>query len=441
MLCPFQTLIIVASHRFCLPSIGFVMFTRLAVATFLVLSSFPACQHGSAAEQWPQFRGPQGDGHSSAVGLPTKWSATENVKWRTSIEGRAWSSPVVWDDQIWVTNAPPDGKQLFAICLDGQTGEVVHNIKVFDVPKPQPLGVDRNSYASPTPVIEEGRIYVHFGAHGTACLDTKTGETIWSRQDLQCNHHRGPASSPIVWEDLLILTFDGFDFQYVAALNKKTGKDVWRTDRKLNYGTDNGDAMKAYSTPQVVEVDGKPQLLSPAAGWTAAYEPRSGKEIWKIKTDGMNAACRPVVGDNQAFMCAPDGGVQLFAVKLGGAQGDVTGTHLEWSKSGLRYSSPILVDDLLYMASDDGVVTCLEAKTAKTIWRERLGKQFMSSPIYGDNKLYFCDEHEKTYVVQPGRKFTLLATNELPGGFMASPAVYGKSLILRTKDAVWRIEE
>lgn len=348
---------------------------------------------------------------------------------------------MVWDDQIWVTTAPPDGKEAFAICLDAATGEVIRDIKVFDVLQPQSLGVERNSYASPTPVIEEGRIYVHFGAHGTACLDTKTGEKIWSREDLECNHHRGPASSPIVWQDLLILTFDGFDLQYVTALNKKTGEDVWRTDRKLNYGTDNGDAMKAYSTPQVVEVDGKPQLISPAAGWTAAYDPRSGKEIWKLKTGGMNASCRPVVAGDRAFIVAPDGGIQLFAMKLGG-EGDITASHLEWklTKGSLKYSSPVLVDDLLYMASE-GVISCVDAKTAKTVWQERLGGTYMSSPLYGDGKLYFFNEDGKTFVVAPGRKFNLLATNELPGGFMASAAVHGKALILRTKDAVSRVEE
>jgi outer membrane protein assembly factor BamB len=327
--------------------------------------------------------------------------------------------------------------------LDAATGDVVHDLKVFDVAKPQPLGVDRNSYASPTPVIEEGRIYVHFGAHGTACLDTKSGKTLWARQDLECNHFRGPASSPVVWNDLLILTFDGFDFQYVTALDKKTGEDVWRTDRKFNYGTDNGDSMKAYATPQVVTVAGKPQLIAPSAAWTAAYEPNSGKEIWRVKHGGMNAACRPVVSEGGlAFIGAPDGGIGLFALKLGG-EGELAQSNVEWklSKGAPRYSSPVLVDDLLYMGSEQGVVTCVEAATAKVLWQERLGGLFMPSPLYADGKLYFFNEEGKTFVVATGREFKLLATNELPGGFMASPAVHGKALILRTKDAVWRIEE
>jgi outer membrane protein assembly factor BamB len=356
--------------------------------------------------------------------------------------GRAWSSPVVWGDQIWVTNAPPDGKQLFAIGLNATSGDVVHNVKVFEVEKPQPLGVDRNSYASSTPVIEEGRIYVHYGAHGTACLDTASGEILWKRQDLPCNHHRGPASSPIVWNNLLILTFDGFDLQYLVALDKKSGETVWRQDRNFEYGTKDGDAMKAYSTPEVVEIDGKSQLISPSAGSTAAYDPATGKELWRVRSGGMNSASRPVIGGGLAFMSTADGGFNLFAVKLGPAK-EVSDASVAWklSKGAPRYSSPLLVDDLLYMGSEQGVISCVEANSGKSVWQERVGGLFMPSPMYGAGKLYFLNEEGKCFVIAPGREYKLLAKNELPGGFMASPAVWNTSLILRTKDAVWRIEE
>jgi outer membrane protein assembly factor BamB len=178
-----------------------------------------------AEEQWNQFRGPFGDGTSTAKDLPTTWSETEHIKWKTPVHGKAWSSPVVWDQQVWMTTATPEGKQLFAVCLDLASGKVIHDVQIFAIETPQ-YCIERNSYASPTPVVEKDRVYLHFGAHGTACLDTRTAEVIWSRQDLPCNHHRGPASSPIVWEDLLILTFDGFDLQYVVALDKATGKTV-----------------------------------------------------------------------------------------------------------------------------------------------------------------------------------------------------------------------
>ncbi|WP_202921285.1 PQQ-binding-like beta-propeller repeat protein [Anatilimnocola aggregata] len=395
----------------------------------------------AAEEQWNQYRGPNADGTSAATGLPTKWSETENVKWRAPIRGKAWSSPVVWNQQIWLTTAPADGKELFAICLDRETGKVLHDVKVFDVASPQYCH-DRNSYASCTPFVEADRVYVHYGVHGTACLDTKTGKVLWTRNDLECNHHRGAGSSPIVWQDLLILTFDGFDVQYVVALDKETGKTVWKTDRGFNYGTDNGDVMKAYGTPRVVEVGGQLELVSPSAGSTAAYDPRTGKELWQVKSGGMNAAGRPVVSKDTAFIGTADGGMHLFAVKLGG-RGDVTGTHVNWklAKGYPRYASPILVDGLLYMGNEQGIITCVDAETGEVKYQNRLGGLFMSSPVYADGKLYFFAEEGICHVIKPGPEFVSLAENKLAGGFMASPAIAGKALILRTKDAVVCVAE
>jgi outer membrane protein assembly factor BamB len=411
-------------------------FCAVALLSLAVVAPFL-----SAAEQWNQYRGPNGDGTSSATGLPTEWSETKNIKWHVPVRGKAWSSPVVWNDQIWLTTAPPDGKELFAICLDHKTGKVLHDIKVFAPEKPQ-FCHERNSYASSTPFIEEGRVYVHFGVHGTACLDTASGKVLWKRDDLKCDHFRGAGSSPIVWQDLLILMFDGFDVQYVTALNKSTGETVWRTDRGFNYGTDNGDAKKAYGTPSVVEVNGRSELITPSAGATAAYDPRTGKELWRVMSKGMNAAGRPVVTKDTAFVGTADGGLHLFAVKLGG-RGEVTGSHVEWTlaKGYPRYASPILVGDLLYMGSEQGVITCVEAETGDVVYQQRLGGLFMSSPIYADGKLYFFSEEGDCHVVKPGREFVSLAKNKLRGGFMASPAIAGKNLILRTKDAVWCIGE
>jgi outer membrane protein assembly factor BamB len=232
----------------------------------------------SAAERWTQFRGPDGAGISDATGLPIQWSETQNIRWKTALPGKAWSSPVVWDEQVWATNATEDGKRLSAVCIDRKTGDVVRDVLVFAVEKPQ-FCYPFNSYASSTPVIEEGRIYVHYGSHGTACLDTADGRTIWSRQDLLCDHFRGAGSSPIIFGKLLFLTFDGADRQYVAALDKETGKTVWEQDRNIDYGTDNGDHKKAFSTPTVVAANGKAELVSPAAAATIAYDPLTGDEL------------------------------------------------------------------------------------------------------------------------------------------------------------------
>jgi outer membrane protein assembly factor BamB len=179
----------------------------------------------TASENWPQFRGPNGDGHAPAVQLPLTWSETNHVVWKTAIHDLGWSSPVVWDQQIWVTTATEDGKQEFAVCVDRATGKVMHDIKVFDTEKPEHVA-SVNSYASPTPVIETGRLYVHYGTYGTACLDTRTGAILWTRRDLNCDHHEGPGASPMLHGNLLVFTVDGRDVQYVVALDKATGKTV-----------------------------------------------------------------------------------------------------------------------------------------------------------------------------------------------------------------------
>ncbi|MEX2173698.1 MAG: PQQ-binding-like beta-propeller repeat protein [Pirellulaceae bacterium] len=417
------------------------MFVRTIACLLIVIPATTL----SAAEHWHQFRGPLGNGHApDGAAVPTTWSETEHVQWKTPIDGKAWSSPVIWKDQVWFTNAPPDGTKLYAVCLALESGQVLHNRLVFEIEHPQSLGDAKlkNSYASSTPVVEEGRVYVHFGSPGTACLDTASGQTLWSRQDLPCNHHRGPGSSPIVWQDLLILTFDGFDQQYVVALDKQSGKTVWKTDRNIEYGTDNGDVMKAYSTPHVFDVGGTQQLVSPSAGACIAYDPASGKELWRVKSGGMNAAGRPVMGHGLVFMGTADGGYKFFAASPDG-RGDVTESHVAWkaTKGAPRYASPILVGDLLFTATDKDILCCLDPKTGEELWQKRVGGTFTSSPIYAGGNLYFCNEEGSTFVVKPAAEFELLSTNKLDEGCLASPAVAGKALILRTKSAVYRIEE
>ena len=216
-----------------------------------------------AADHWPELRGPQGNGHSSAVNLPLQWSDTENVVWKTQIHDRGWSSPVIWNDQIWLTTATVDGHQMFAVAIDRQSGKVIHDVKVFDTTQPEPVAL-MNSYASPTPTVEAGRVYVHYGTYGTAGLDTNTGAILWTRRDLRCDHHEGPGSSPILFQDLLLVHVDGRDVQYVTALNKFTGETVWKTDRSVDYGPFPGNLRKAFCTPIVIQVDGAPQMISPA---------------------------------------------------------------------------------------------------------------------------------------------------------------------------------
>jgi outer membrane protein assembly factor BamB len=398
----------------------------------------------SAAEPtrlWPQFRGPMTDGHAEAKGLPTTFSDSQNVVWKTPVHGQGWSSPVIWGNQVWMTTATPNGKEMFAVCLDKTTGEVVHDIKLFDVAEPREKHA-MNSYASPTPVIEEGRVFVHFGSYGTACLDTATGKTLWKRDDLPCNHWRGPGSSPISFKDWIIIHYDGFDFQYVVALDKATGETVWRHDRTIDFATDNGDFKKAYATPLVIEVAGRTQLISPASKATVAYDPLTGEPIWWVTYDQFSATARPIYDGEFVYINTGFSRAELLAVRPTG-EGDVTSSHVEWkaTKSVPSKGSQLLVDGLIYMMHDAGVATCLDAKTGDVVWQERVKGQFSASPIYADGKIYFCSHEGKVIVLAPGREYQQLAENEFPDGFMSSPAVVDNALFLRSKTSVYRIEK
>ena len=405
----------------------------------LSVSLFLVCLVAAAGgEQWPQFRGPRGNGIAEARGLPVQWSESSNIRWKTAIHGKGWSSPVVWDNQIWMTTATEDGKERFAVCVDRQTGKILRDIKVFTDESPA-FCHPYNSYASPSPVIEAGRVYVHFGSAGTACLDTATGKTLWERRDLPCNHFRGPGSSPVRFDNLLILTFDGFDYQYLAALDKKTGATVWKTDRDIKYSTTDGDYKKAFSTPAIIEVDGKPQLVSPAAEATIAYNPATGAEVWRFIHGGMNAASRPVAGHDLVFLTSGHT-ANLLAVRLGGS-GDWTQEGLAWksTKGVPTRPSMLLIDELLYMVNDGGVASCVECRTGKALWQQRLGGKFSASPTFAAGHIYLADEDGKGYVLAPGSTFKLVATNELGAGCMASPAVVEDTLYWRTKTHLYAI--
>lgn len=411
---------------------------RVGFVVALVLAA--ACPILTAGETWPQFRGPDGQGISDAKGLPIEWSESKNVTWKTTIHGRAWSSPVIWHDQIWLTTATADGKELSALKLDRASGEILHDKVVFRIAEPQ-FCFDFNSYASSTPVIEEGRIYVHYGSHGTACFDTQTGDTIWTRQDLPCNHHRGAGSSPTLFGHLLFIHFDGYDLQYVVALDKATGQTVWKRDRDIDYGTSDGDAKKAYGTPTVIEVGGRPLLISPAAGATTAYDPSSGEAVWRIRHGGMNAASPPLYAHGLLYLNTADGGFREFAIPPEGT-GDIT-ANVVWKQQQAMPSrcAPLLVDDLLFMINEAGILSCLEATTGKVVWRHRLGGHYSASPVYADGHVYFFSEDGDLPVIAAARQYQPLAINKLDDGCMASPAIAGQALFIRTKKSLYRIEQ
>ena len=391
-------------------------------------------------EQWSEFRGPGGSGSSTAAGLPLKWSESQNVTWKTAIHGKGWSSPVIWDDQIWMTTATEDGKRMFAVCVDLHSGKIVHDLLLFENEKPAYCH-PANSYASPTPVIEEGRVYLHFGTYGTACLDTASGKTVWSRRDLLCNHFRGPGSSPLLDGERLILTFDGFDLQYVAALDKRTGKTLWKKNRDIKYPSNNGDLKKAFGTPTVIEFARRRQLVSPSAVATIAYDPKSGEELWKVYHGGMNVAARPQFGHGLLFINTGPGGDGLIGVRPDG-RGDVTKSHVVWKyrKSVPKRASHLLIGDSIYMFHDSGVATCLKAKTGEMVWQRRLPGKFWSSPIYADGRIYCFSKDGICQVIEPGQTFKLLATNHLESGFWSTPAIAGKAIFPRSETHLYRLE-
>lgn len=409
----------------------------IAASTVLLLASVAVAEQPN----WNQFRGPNGDGKTEATGLPITWSDTENVVWKTPVDGKAWSSPVVWENQIWMTTATEDGKQMSAVCVDFASGKIVFEVPLFENAEPRYCH-PQNSYASPTPVVEAGRLYVHFGSYGTACIDTTKGAKIWERRDLVCNHWRAPGSSPIVYEDLLIVAYDGYDNQFVIAFDKQTGKTAWKVDRNIEYGTDNGDHKKAYSTAMVIQHEGRAELISPGAVATIAYDPKTGKELWKVYHGGMNAAPRPLFVDGLVYITGGADDLALIAVRPGG-NGDVTDTHIVWGNGrGMpKRSSQIIVNDRMFAITDDGIAICLDAKSGEMIWKHRLGGDFWASPLYAEGRIYGFSKDGDCPVFAASDKFEQLADNKLPAGIWASPAVVGRSMIVRTRTHLYRIEK
>ena len=390
-----------------------------------------------AQENWPEFRGPTADGHTSGPPLPMDLDQADRLKWKTSFPGKAWSSPVVWGNQIWLTNATEDGKRMSVLCFDFHSGAVRREQVIHENDSPG-FCHPTNSYASPTPAIEEGRVYLHFGSYGTTCLDTETGEVIWQRTDFQCDHFRGPGSSPILYDDKLLVAFDGADVQYVVALNKQTGETVWRTTRDIDYGTDNGDYKKAYGTGRVFEVDGRPILVYPSAMATIAYDVETGKQRWKVYHGGMNASARPLMTPG-GLLILTNGMGKMVAVNPSG-QGDITDTHIVWmlAKGVTRKPSQLIVGDRLFMFSDKGIASAIDVATGEIVWQERVGGAFSSSPIYDGEKIFAFSESGDIHVIKPGDTFQPLTKIKMEDGFKASPAVVNGQLILRSFSHIYQ---
>lgn len=443
-------------HDFSLPRV---------FAGCLVVLSFAGGSHSFAddvAEVWPQFRGPDGQGHVQQQAVPTQWSESEGVRWKTPLPGRGWSSPVVWGNQIWMTTAieqaaPDEEKEarvpgdipasalnlasqltLRALCVDRTTGELIHNIKLIDVDEPNVIH-SLNSYASPTPVVEQGRLYCHFGRYGTVCLDTAS-QSILSERQFLVEHYVGPGSSPVVHGDLLVLTCDGADKQYIAAVDKNTGEDRWIVDRPPIRST-NPDFRKSYCTPLVVEHEGREEIVIVGAQWIIAYAPEDGRELWRIDHgSGFSVVPRPVMDDQYIYCCTGFNGVGIVAVRLGG-EGDIGNTHIEWThrQQAPTQPSPVLVDGKLYLVSDNGIGQCLDAATGDVIWKKRLPGDYSASPLHARGDIYFFNREGETTIVPVSGKGDPSGSNQLDSGIMATPAVVGGEFLIRTETHLYAI--
>ena len=417
------------------------------------------------ADEWPAWRGPDGSGHAAdARDLPVTWSESENIAWKTPLPGRGWSSPVIADGRIWMTTAiersvsdeerakrledvenagsPGVGRGLSmrALCVDVATGRLLHDIELLAVDDPQPIN-SLNSYASPSPVLAAGRLYCHFGDHGTACVDTASAKVVWANRELRLNHVNGPGSTPILQGDLLVVHCDGSDTQSIAALDTATGKVAWKTPRSGKLRED-PDLKKAYATPLLIELDGQGLLVSPAADWLYGYDPKTGRELWRADYQvlGYSVVPKPVAAHGLVFMSTSFNTPEIVAWKLAGHDSPPS---IAWREKRGAPSMPslLVVGDELYAVSDRGIASCFDARTGESRWTQRLGGNFSSSPVFADGRIYMSNQAGDTFVLRPGRTFELLATNRLDGQIMATPVPLDRAIYLRNERAIYRIEK
>ena len=399
---------------------------------------------------WTHFRGSNLNGISSEKNVPATWNDQSGIAWKTSVEGKGWSSPVVYGDQIWITSASEDGKQMYALCYDFKTGREIFNIKVFEPEKVQSKH-NINTYATPTPCIEKDFVYLHFGTYGTACLKTGDGSVVWKRTDLNCEHVQGPGSSPVIYKDMLILHIEGTDVQYITALDKRTGKTIWKSDRpKECYDKLSRIGKKAYITPLIVNVKGRDLIISNGSAVCIAYDPLTGKEVWRMiqgedSTIAMPFAENGLVFFITSFVNPPDGGQQyceLIALDPGGT-GDVAGTHIKWRLKLpiLQLSTPVVKDGLIYMADTKNNLLCIVAASGVSVYSTRLKDKYNSSPVIADGKIYYTSTDGEVMVIKEGKTPDIVAINKVEGEVYATPAILNKSIIIRTNTYLYRIGE
>jgi outer membrane protein assembly factor BamB len=405
-------------------------------------------QGNSQSSNWTHFRGSSLNGIAETGNIPLNWDESV-IKWKTAIHDRGHSSPVVYGDQVWITTATPDGKELYAVCIDFQSGKIIHDIKVFT-----PDEVERkhslNSYATPTPCIEKGFVYVHYGSMGTACINTADGLIVWKRTDLKCKHVQGPASSPVIYNNLLILHLEGTDVRYLVALDKSNGNTVWKTDRPAEpYEPLTVIGRKAYVTPLTIKVKNRDMLISNGSAITIAYDPATGKEIWRVVGGAESTVSMPFTENGIVYWYAGpvlnDNGLnynELIAANPDGV-GDITGTNILWKKQGRlsqnQMLTPVIKDGLIYTADTRNIQMCIDAITGEEVWSTHVKSNFNASPLYIDGNIWFFSVRGEVMVLKPGRQYEVIAQSQMDSGIWATPAVLRNSVILRTESYLYRV--
>lgn len=392
---------------------------------------------------WPEFRGPTGQGTAAESRLPLTWSDQENVAWRVPVEGVAWSSPSIVGGKIFLTTAVEHGddKKLWtlkALCLDEKTGKELWSKDLFEHDSEVQYHA-KNSHASPTALVADGVVYVHFGPHGTAALTT-AGELLWKTNELEYGPQHGNGGSPALAGDLLVICCDGRDVQYVVGLERKTGKIRWKTprDTKPSKGF-------SFSTPLILTINGRSEAVCPGSDAVFAYDPATGKEIWRVRyADGYSVVPRPIYAGGLVFVCTGYNKPKLLAIDPTG-EGDVTETHLKWTvEKGVPHNPSIVaVDSELYCVSDAGIAVCVDQASGKIHWQQRLGGNYSASPLAANGYVYFQDEAGKGIVIKAGTTFEKVAENEFVKGerTFASYGVDDGALFIRSEHHLFRVQD
>jgi outer membrane protein assembly factor BamB len=404
---------------------------------------FSLASHGFAADAWPGFRGPNDNGIAESTAAPTTWDRETNVAWRTELPGQGWSSPVIGDGVIYVSAAiprsddPASDYDLALILISVDSGEVIRVSNLIAQEGKSAAAIHKkNSHASPTPLIDGDRVYVHFGHQGTVCTDRK-GDVIWTDREHSFPPVHGNGGSPVLVDGKLIFTCDGSSDPYVLALDAQTGKEAWTTPRPVD-----SPRKFSFATPTVFDSADGPLVIAPGSDSVQALDPATGATRWWVRYDGYSVVPKPVVSEGRILVATGFGPTKLLAIRPGGS-GEVTQTHVDWEigKGIPKTPSVLAYDGLVYLVSDDGIALCIDAKTGENVWRNRLGGNYSASPILVGDKLYFCSEEGVTTVIRAGREFEELARNDLEEATLASPAAAEEAIFIRTAAAIYRIQE